>query len=265
MRDARAIAVGLAILLSSQYCILLVDHEQEALRDDDESQFTSRNTGIVDLPTWRINDRWTYDGELDVRDFIATSGVSTTVDFLEGSLVKNIDDIYVTTVDNRSTLVYEAHSDGTYEAEDIELDGNDGDLVVEIDTTEIVRASDLAIVSQEATIDIDFEYQILWWTVNIDVADLVISQTFSPPTEGYDFPLSVGDEWSTDYYQDTSTQVRATTWIFPLTSPHTSPLGGRSSVGVLRASVMLLVSNRSTSQTTTRTEIRLDIGGFARP
>ena len=203
MRGARAIAVGLAILLSSQYCVLLIEHEQEPLNDDDESYFTSKTTGIVDLPTWRVNDRWTYNGELDVRDFIATSGVSTTVDFLEGSLVKNIDDIYVMTVDNRSTLVYEAQSDGTYEAEDIELDGNEGDLVVEIDTTEIVRASDLAIVSQEATIDIDFQYQVLWWTINIDVADLVITQTFSPPTEGYDFPLSVGDEWSTDYYQDT--------------------------------------------------------------
>ena len=35
------------------------------------------------------------------------------------------------------------------------------------------------------------------------MADLVISQTFSPPTEGYDFPLNVGDEWHTDYYQET--------------------------------------------------------------
>ena len=204
MRSARAIAIGLAILLSSQYCVMLIDGEREALEDEQETLSTSRNTGIVDLPTWRINDRWTYIGELDVRDFIATSGVSTTVDFLEGSLVKNIDDIYVLAdVDNRSTLVYEANSVGTYEAEDIELDGNEGDLVVEIDTTELIRASDLATISQEATIDIDFEYQILWWTINIDVADLVISQTFSPPTEGYDFPLNVGDEWSTDYYQET--------------------------------------------------------------
>ena len=115
MRSARAIAIGLAILLSSQYCILLIDGEREALGDEQETHSTSRNTGIVDLPTWRINDRWTYNGELDVRDFIATSGVSTTVDFLEGSLVKNIDDIYVLAdVDNRSTLVYEANSVGTY-------------------------------------------------------------------------------------------------------------------------------------------------------
>ena len=203
MRDARAIAIGLAILLSSQYCVLLIDSDGEALKEDEDPYFTSKNTGIVDLPTWRINDRWTYNGELDVRDFIATSGVSTTVDFLEGSLVRNIDDIYVMTVDNRSTLVYEARSEGTYEAEDIDLDGNNGDLVVEIDTMEITRASDLATISQEATIDIDFQYQILWWTINIDVADLVISQTFSPPTEGYDFPLNVGDEWHTDYYQET--------------------------------------------------------------
>ena len=77
MRDARAIAVGLAILLSSQYCVLMIDGEQDILKEEEDQYFTSKNTGIVDLPTWRINDRWTYNGELDVRDFIATSGVST--------------------------------------------------------------------------------------------------------------------------------------------------------------------------------------------
>ena len=36
MRDARAIAIGLAILLSSQYCVLLIDSDGEALKEDED-------------------------------------------------------------------------------------------------------------------------------------------------------------------------------------------------------------------------------------
>ena len=28
------------------------------------------NTAIADLPSWRVGDRWIYDGYLDVGDFI---------------------------------------------------------------------------------------------------------------------------------------------------------------------------------------------------
>ena len=71
--------------------------------------------------------------------------------------MRTVTDIYTTTVDNRSTLVYEAQSQGTYEAQNVNLDGNNGDLEIEMDTTELIRVSDLAVIEQEATIEIDFD------------------------------------------------------------------------------------------------------------
>ena len=84
------------------------------------------------------------------------------------------------------------------------LAGYDGDLIIEIDTVEIIRASDLASIEQEATIDIDFDYQIWFWTYTIHVAELVVTNEYDPALEGYDFPISVGEYWETSYSQDTT-------------------------------------------------------------
>tara|TARA_B100000029_G_scaffold2890_2_gene3604 strand:- start:906 stop:4388 length:3483 start_codon:yes stop_codon:yes gene_type:complete len=167
---------------------------------------TSRNSAstIVDVPNWRIGDRWNYDGFLDVRDFVADSGVETNVETLDGTLDTRVTDIYTMTVENVSTLVYKVESEGEYEANDVNLAGYDGDLIIDIDTIEIVRASDLASIEQEATIDIDFDYQIWWWTYTIHVADLVVTNEYSPSLESYDFPISVGESWETAYTQDTT-------------------------------------------------------------
>tara|TARA_B100001175_G_scaffold315605_1_gene327521 strand:+ start:1782 stop:5318 length:3537 start_codon:yes stop_codon:yes gene_type:complete len=196
-------AILVAVLLSSQGILMMQGGEIHELDNDSLSaDSVQRNTNIVDLPSWEIGDRWIYDGYLDVGDFVTSSGVSTNVQYLTGTLDRSITDIYTMTVDNRSTLVYKAESQGTYEANNVNLDGNTGDLDIVMDTLEIIRVSDLAVVQQEATIDIDFGYRVWLWTIDIDVAELTITQTYSPPTEGYDFPLSVGDYWSTSYYQE---------------------------------------------------------------
>ena len=134
----------------------------------EEREVNRNSVSIVDVTDWRIGDRWYYSGFLDVRDFVADSGVSTNVETLSGNLDTQVTDIYTTTVEGVSTLVYKVESEGQYEAQNIELAGNDGDLMIEIDTVEIIRASDLASIEQEATIDIDFDYQIWWWTYTIN-------------------------------------------------------------------------------------------------
>ena len=204
MGRATASAVMLAMILISQ-CVFLISPEDldEVGIDEKVSSSSERNTAIADIPTWRVGDRWVYDGYLDVGDFVGSSGVSTDVQYLTGTLDRTVTDIYTTTVDNRSTLVYEAQSQGSYEAQNVNLDGNNGDLEIEMDTIELIRASDLAVIEQEATIEIDFGYRFFWWTINVDVAELTITQTYSPPTEGYDFPLTVGDYWTLSYYQET--------------------------------------------------------------
>ena len=201
----KAIILTLMFVISSHITIIsdqdideLTDYNEQ-LRESDE-----RSSGIIDVPNWRVGDRWYYSGFLDVRDFVADSGVQTNVQTLSGNLDSIVTDVYVTMVDNVSTLVYKVESDGQYEANNVNLQGYSGDLIIMMDTIEIVRASDLATIDQQATIEVDFDYRILWWDITIDVADLVANYDYRPALEGYDFPLNVGEKWSTHYTRYTN-------------------------------------------------------------
>lgn len=206
--DQRLYGFLIVSMLILTPAVSLLEPADEIVKlEEEHSTFeTSRNSGstIVDVPNWRIGDRWNYDGFLDVRDFVADSGVQTNVETLDGTLDTRVTDMYTMVVENVSTLVYKVESEGEYEAQNVNLAGYDGDLIIDIDTIEIVRASDLASIEQEATIDIDFDYQIWWWTYTIHVADLVVTNEFSPALESYDFPISVGESWETTYTQETT-------------------------------------------------------------
>ena len=134
MGKATASAILMAMILISQ-CVFVISSEDlaEVGIDENVSSSSDRNTVIADLPSWRVGDRWIYDGYLDVGDFVSSSGVSTNVQYLTGTLDRTVTDIYTTTIDNRSTLVYEAQSQGSYEAQNVNLDGNNGDLEIEMD------------------------------------------------------------------------------------------------------------------------------------
>ena len=204
MRSYARLSVGLALLMmmSAQSGIFMdMKGPSEELSDFRIMESSVRTSNLVDVPAWRVNDVWYYDGYLDVGEFVASSGVSTNVQYLDGTLTERVTDIYTMVVDGEVTLVYKVESDGYYEANNINLDGNSGDLIVEMDTEEIFRASDLASIQYTATFDIDFVVQILWWTQTVDIADMVVDTSYSPPLEGYDFPISVGEEWETDYTQ----------------------------------------------------------------
>ena len=139
MGRATVSAILMVVMLISQ-CMFLLPSEELFEEEIDEKMLspTDRNTVVADLPSWRIGDRWIYDGYLDVGDFVSSSGVSSNVQYISGTLDRTITDIYTTTIDNRSTLVYEAESQGSYEAQNVNLDGNTGDLEIEMETVELV-------------------------------------------------------------------------------------------------------------------------------
>ena len=194
------------LLLISIFSGIYVPEKHLELDENNDMKIESisRNNNLIDIPAWKINDRWNYNGYLDMVDFIVDSGVNTDLQTLTGTLQSTVTDIYVTTVDNSSSLVYEVQSQGYYEANNINLDGQPGDLEVNMDTISIIRASDLATVSQEATIDINFCRDFFWWCIDVSVGTLEVDQSYSPPLEGYDFPLSVGESWSQDYTATTT-------------------------------------------------------------
>ena len=208
MRAAWLTTMVVAILAFAQFSHSISPddfHIRDPSPHESHAQAMS-TTGTADVPIWRVNDNWMYDGFLDVGDFVADSGVSTNVETLDGSLDRTVQDIYLMEIDGKETLVYEVESVGEYESDGaIQIDGTSGCLYVDMQTTEIIRVSDLATYSQEVTIYVYFDplfFGCAAW-LRQDIGELVVENTYEPPLENYDFPISVGESWEMDYEQAT--------------------------------------------------------------
>ena len=86
----------------------------QEIRQEKPDQRFSHSSVSVDTPSWKINDRWVYDGELDVYDFIAGSGVSTNVNTLTGTLDVQVTDVLQIDIGGIQTIAYEATGQGDY-------------------------------------------------------------------------------------------------------------------------------------------------------
>ena len=199
-------AVAILALAHFSSTIMSVDFHVRDPSPRESNVQAKTTTGAADVPTWRVNDNWMYDGFLDVGDFVADSGVSTDVETLDGSLDRTVQDIYLMEIDGKQALVYEVESIGEYESDGaIQIDGTSGCLYVDIQTKEIIRVSDLATYSQEVTVDVYFDplfFGCASW-LRQDIGELVVENTYEPPLENYDFPVTVGESWGMDYEQAT--------------------------------------------------------------
>lgn len=83
-------------------------------KNDVKIESISKSNNLIDIPSWKLNDKWNYNGYLDMVDFIVDSGVNTNLQTLTGTLESTVTDIYITTVDNSSSLVYKVESEGYY-------------------------------------------------------------------------------------------------------------------------------------------------------
>ena len=185
--------------------VIAYDSVSEEIPGEKPDQRFSHSSGSVDTPSWKINDRWVYDGELDVYDFIASSGVSTNVNTLTGTLDVQVTDVLEIEIGGVQTIAYEATGQGDYRADNIQLEGQNGDVIVEMETVSLIRASDMAVISQTATIDIEFDGP--WWVcllISCDIASITAANEYWPPLERHDFPLYVGDSWVNNYTVNTT-------------------------------------------------------------
>ena len=203
MRRAPYAVLAVSLLIASPMASIWPNIGNNTLSHEEDWYVQPRTTSTIDVPNWRVNDNWVYDGYLDVADFVAGSGVSTNVETLDGSLSRTVQDIFLSDIEGNETLVYEVVSVGEYESDgSIELDGTDGCLYVDMDTTEIIRASDLATFSQSATIDAYFDPWCVEW-LRQSIGVLTVENTYYPPLENYDFPISLGESWQMDFQQET--------------------------------------------------------------
>ena len=113
MRAACLATMAVAILAFAQFSYSISPgdiHIIDSSPNESHVQ-TMTTTGTADVPIWRVNDNWMYDGFLDVGDFVADSGVSTNVEALDGSLDRTVQDIYLVEIDGKETcLLYTSPS-----------------------------------------------------------------------------------------------------------------------------------------------------------
>ena len=105
IRFSGFVVVLMLILVPSMGFMEEVKQNPRLAEELEESEVNRNPVSLVDVPDWRIGDRWYYSGFLDVRDFVADSGVATNVETLNGNLDTQVTDIYTTTVEGVSTLV----------------------------------------------------------------------------------------------------------------------------------------------------------------
>ena len=200
----------IAVIISAPLSLAVENLEtSEFSSTPDHSLASPRNIAITELPDWRVNDNWMYEGYLDVGDFVSDSGVSTNVETLQGTLDRTVEEIFLTNISGNETMVYRVVSAGNYDSGGIiSIDGTDGCLFVDMVTTEIIRVSDLSTFSQEAEVNVYFWPSVFgtcvdWSWLNQTIGILSVENSYYPPLENYDFPISVGETWQMDYAQET--------------------------------------------------------------
>ncbi|HIO86269.1 MAG TPA: hypothetical protein EYN42_03055, partial [Candidatus Poseidoniales archaeon] len=117
-------AILLVLLLLASNLTILPQNSSELEEQLGPSSFsvTSKASGgDVDVPSWRVNDLWTYDGYMDVAALLANNGVSSNIQTITGDLDMWVEDILYMTVENQSTLVYKVRSHALFEANNVNL------------------------------------------------------------------------------------------------------------------------------------------------
>ena len=102
---AKALFVVFSIISPAIIQVSISPSSQSKLGDEDAIFTSSRNINLIDVPEWRIGDNWMYDGYLDVADFVASSGVSSNVETLDGTLDMTVVGIYEDFIEGNSSLV----------------------------------------------------------------------------------------------------------------------------------------------------------------
>lgn len=202
------ISIGLVLIMLLANGINVVSPQNQVVEESTELSnnpllLSSRaSNGDVDVPSLRNSDHWVYDGFFDVAGLVAGSGTGSNVQTLTGDLDMWVADIITTTTENKSSLAYKVSSTGTFSANGVNLNGYNGDLTVDYTGTDYYRVSDLATISTSMRLVVEFST--FGGIINIDVADLTVVNSYSPPREDYDFPLRVGEAWSSNYTTTTT-------------------------------------------------------------
>ena len=204
------VVFGLIFLMLAAPMTSMVSHHTIELSEYEVQSAEGWNKDI-DVPTWRIGDKYTYETQFDVQQLIQQANVSATLQTLTGDTVYEIVDILFINVDNIQTLAYKMEISGDFTSgnngayiEDTPLGDVSGTLDVGYDGEDLIRVRDLAVIDSEFTLDVTFDaFNSAWFRQ--DIATISFETSYDPPKEKYDFPLHTGDQWYMEF--DASTDV----------------------------------------------------------
>ena len=202
---AASLIMSFLIVLGSWSVSLTIEPVAPMSFDQEQTSSASEkmSEGDVDVQVLHVGDRWIYDGYFDVAEMITNAGVETDAEALTGELEMWVDDVSTITssngiddTGNHNTVSYRIKSEGQFITENVTLTGTLGDITIDYDATDLVRASDLAVYKTVTHMHVKF-----WITATsfIDVADVTTTHTYYEPVEVYDFPLRVGERWTNDF------------------------------------------------------------------
>ena len=209
---ARAVCLALLFLLSSWLTAMntVVVFEQTS-----SSRPTQQGAiGIVDVPTYRINDKWVYETQFDIAQLLAQANVSASLNALTGDTVNTVTDIvYETDETGQVVLTYEMEISGAFTSGNsgATIEGIPGRLDIDYDGVDLLRARDLATMNSEFTLEVTFApYNLGFLAQTLGV--VTFDNNYTPAKERHDFPLRNGDQWYMPY--NASTTVTGTSNYF---------------------------------------------------
>ncbi len=178
-----------------------------SLAESETTMFTQQGAiGLVDVPTYRIGDKWVYETKFDVAQLLAQANVSASLNTLTGDTVNEVTDIFYETDTNGDTiLAYEIEIAGSFTSGNngATLEGISGRLNIDYEGIDILRARDLATVTSDFTLDVKFRpfnLGILEQTLGI----VTFENTYTPAKERHDFPMRNGDQWWMEFEAETA-------------------------------------------------------------
>ena len=196
----------------------------------------SSSSNLVDVPVWMVNDQWIYETEIDVTPSLVGTDLydpGVNIQALEGDTWLVVTYIRLEYIDGIKTLIYVLTGGGYYEG-DIFIPSEvaapliegipsflvpdiDGRLAGDLEIERHVRVSDLAIVYQSQTIDVN--------VLNIPILGsyavglITLEQSYSPPIEQFDFPIEVGNNWLMNHSESTVWSGQSSTFPIPPPPP----------------------------------------------
>ncbi|MEC8541737.1 MAG: hypothetical protein VXY53_07855, partial [Candidatus Thermoplasmatota archaeon] len=192
-RHLKALALIIIMLLST-----VVNYDNESVLKESHIMDGEQKSGVTvpDVPVWRVGDKWKYAGTFDPTQLVIDSGVEANVGEINGDSITEVLSITERNVNGIPTLVYTVRTTANFDKSGVSLDSFTGTAEIEFTQTEVLRVSDLASLSSDLDLFIEFTPSGISF-LKQTVGDITISNTYSPPSENYDFPLRDGDRWTT--------------------------------------------------------------------